>query len=105
MADEVERQLRAYVEYFRDMGVYDFYRRGEPGTVVWPQAAEVEPEIVPASQPVVSERSMEMVAPLVGRSSVEDAGLGLKQVSFVNLAPLPESRVAVEHRPDALRAL
>ena len=25
-----EQQLRAYVEYFRDMGIHDFYRRGEP---------------------------------------------------------------------------
>ena len=27
---KTEQQLRAYVEYFRDLGVYDFYRRGEP---------------------------------------------------------------------------
>ena len=30
MAGEAEQQLRAYVEYFRDMGVHDFYRQGEP---------------------------------------------------------------------------
>jgi len=30
MAEEAEEQLRAYVEYFRDLGVHDFYRRGEP---------------------------------------------------------------------------
>lgn len=24
------QQLRAYVEYFRDLGVHEFYRRGEP---------------------------------------------------------------------------
>ena len=37
MADEA-RQLRDYVEYFRDLGVHDFYRRGEPGAVTWPEA-------------------------------------------------------------------
>ena len=30
MAGEAEQQLRAYVEYLRDMGVHDFYRQGEP---------------------------------------------------------------------------
>ena len=30
MAGEAEQQLRAYVEYLRDIGVHDFYRRGEP---------------------------------------------------------------------------
>ena len=38
MAEDAQRQLRAYVEYFRDLGVYDFYRRGEPGTLAWPEA-------------------------------------------------------------------
>ena len=32
MAGEAEQQLRAYVEYFRDLGVHDFYRQGEPLT-------------------------------------------------------------------------
>ena len=30
MQSEAEPQLRAWVEYFRDLGVYDFYRNGEP---------------------------------------------------------------------------
>ena len=38
MAEDAQRQLRAYVEYFRDLGVYDFYRRGEAGTLAWPEA-------------------------------------------------------------------
>ena len=29
-----EEQLRAYVDYLRDMGVYDLYRRDEPKTVL-----------------------------------------------------------------------
>jgi hypothetical protein len=28
MAGEAEQQLRAYVEYLRDLGVHDFYRQG-----------------------------------------------------------------------------
>jgi len=30
MQSEAEPQLRAWVEYFHDLGVYDFYRNGEP---------------------------------------------------------------------------
>ena len=30
MAGEATEQLRAYVEYFRDLGIHDFYRQGEP---------------------------------------------------------------------------
>ena len=30
MQGEVEAQLRAWVDYFRDLGVHEFYRRGEP---------------------------------------------------------------------------
>jgi 20S proteasome alpha/beta subunit len=36
MAGEAEQQLRAYVEYLRDIGVHDFYRQGEP---VFPEVA------------------------------------------------------------------
>ena len=55
-----EEQLRAYVGYFRDLGVYDFYRRGEPGVVeALPVAAAVAAEPVPVE--VVAAR-----VPLVG---------------------------------------
>jgi len=30
MAAEATEQLRAYVEYFRDLGIHEFYRNGEP---------------------------------------------------------------------------
>src|SRR5215469_2700818 len=34
--------LRAYVEYFRDIGVHDFYRRGEPVVLEEPILPERE---------------------------------------------------------------
>ncbi len=49
MAGEAE-QLRAYVEYLRDMGVHDFYRQGEPvyvDAVVAPSVAVVDLAAVP----------------------------------------------------------
>jgi len=112
MADEAQRQLRAYVEYFRDMGVYDFYRNGEPGTLVLPEAVvadgiEAHAEILPAvaaSAAVVVERKVAPPAPVVERA-VGGSDLAAKLVSFDALAPLPEVRVAVEQRAEALKVI
>src|SRR5215831_12907496 len=48
-----EEELRAYVEYFRDMGVRDFYRRGEPVVADEPVALVEAAAAVPsAKEPV-----------------------------------------------------
>src|SRR6266851_4315822 len=99
MAGDVD-QLRAYVEYFRDMGVHDFYRRGEPvlpETVPEPSPARVVPAPVVAAReyktPVVVAKPDFLEPPIP------------KLVSFDGLAPLPESRVAAAAKADALRAI
>jgi uracil-DNA glycosylase family 4 len=49
LAPELEQALQARIRYYRDMGVYDFYRRGEPelgGGVVSDIQASSEIEIV-----------------------------------------------------------
>ena len=33
MPDQAGTQLRAWVDYFRDLGIHDFYRRGEPAAL------------------------------------------------------------------------
>ncbi len=110
MAGDVD-QLRAYVEYFRDMGVHDFYRRGEPvlpeivadvavaETVAKPQPSPARG--VPA--PVVAAR--EYKAPVVvAKPDFLEPPIP-KLVSFDGLAPLPEIRVAAAAKADALRAI
>jgi uracil-DNA glycosylase family 4 len=112
MAEDVER-LRAYVEYFRDMGVHDFYRRGEPVfTEVVAEAAveraaeslsvKTEPlpvKAVPVPGPVIA-------APVVVPSKPDFLEPPIaKLVSFDNLAPLPEVRVAAAEKMGALRAI
>ena len=47
MAAEAEQQLRAYVDYLRDLGVYDLYRRGEPDL-------EAEPLVLPRIEAAVT---------------------------------------------------
>ena len=104
MADEVQKQLRAYVEYFRDLGVRDFYRRGEPGTVVWPEVEEARVETPVAVAAPVVERKV-VAAPLMVEEPDRGVDLPGKLVSFNDLAPLPEVRVALAHRADALKAI
>jgi uracil-DNA glycosylase family 4 len=106
MADEVQKQLRAYVEYFRDLGVHDFYRRGEPGTVTWPEVedARVEAPVAAAVSAPVVERKV-VAAPVVVEEPDRGVDLPGKLVSFNDLAPLPEVRVALAHRADALKAV
>jgi uracil-DNA glycosylase len=109
MAGDAE-QLRAYVEYLRDMGIYEFYRRGEPvsaeaASPVDDVVVEVVPEpqlqaavtkaaaVVASAPPVVSAKPSYLEPPI------------LKLVSFDDLAPLPESRVAPAEKGAALRAI
>jgi uracil-DNA glycosylase len=90
MAGEAEQQLRAYVEYLRDMGVHDFYRQGDP---VVAEAREMPPQ--PAEAVVAVEESA------LARPTFLEPPIA-KLVSFNDLAPLPEIRVAASHRADAL---
>jgi DNA polymerase len=108
MAGEAELQLRAYVDYLRDLGVHDFYRQGEPlvvdaVSIVADSSAELSvarPPLVPAA--VVVEEPREV--PVPSRPSFLEPPIA-KLVSFDNLVPLPESRVATAHKADALTAI
>ena len=97
MAGEAEQQLRAYVEYLRDIGVHDFYRRGEP---VYAEMNSTPPARVEA---VVVVEELE-AAPVSSRPAFLEPPIATL-VSFDNLAPLPESRVAPEHKAEALTAI
>ena len=101
MAGDAEQQLRAYVEYFRDMGIHDFYRRGEPIAIeaveVVAATAVVEPlpvalEVAPAATPVSQSRGFE-------EPSIP------KLISFNDLAPLPQGRIPASDRTAALNAI
>jgi DNA polymerase len=113
MAGEAEEQLRAYVEYFRDLGVYDFYRRGEPVYAAEMVAAEAVTAPVissPASKTVESQPIPAMTSPPVAAAVVPPVRetpefVIPKPVSFDDLAPLPEVRVAAAAKPAALKAI
>jgi uracil-DNA glycosylase family 4 len=108
-------ELHAWVEYFRDLGIYDFYRNGEPvglaesdniaSTNLQADAAPGEmPEVVEIAAASDSTTSIPAVAtpPPVATPSVPPT---LKLVSFNQLAPLPAAVVPVTQRAAALRAI
>jgi len=104
MAGDVE-QLRVYVEYFRDMGVHDFYRQGEP---VFPEAAAVVADVTAVEAqplPVAAVVAPEYKAPAVPAKPDYLEPPIPKLVSFDDLAPLPERRVPAAGKADALRAI
>ena len=97
MAGEAEQQLRAYVEYLRDIGVHDFYRQGEPRSADVLEAAPAPVEVA-----AVVEELEE--APVSKRPAFLEPPIA-KLVSFDDLALLPESRVAPARKADALIAI
>jgi DNA polymerase len=121
MAGEAEQQLRAYVEYLRDMGVHDFYRQGEPvyvDAVVVPSVAAIDlaavgetvVETLPTKAAVV-ERQVASVpiaaaqsSPVPSRPQFLEPPIA-KLVSFDDLVPLPATRVDAAHKAEALAAI
>jgi uracil-DNA glycosylase len=106
MAGEREQQLRAYVDYLRDMGVHDFYRRGEPMAEIDSEAlaVAVPPPAIVVERPVASVAEMHEDDAVPSRPAFLEPPIA-KLVSFDDLAPLPEIRVGPEHKAAALVAI
>jgi uracil-DNA glycosylase family 4 len=111
MAGEAEQQLRAYVDYLRDIGVHDFYRQGEPVFAEAPNARAIapaihEPAVIVPPEPVKAVAAIEeqRVSPVPARPAFLEPPIA-KLVSFDDLVPLPESRVAPAQREEALLAI
>ena len=86
-------QARAYLEYFRDMGVYDFYRLGEP--------REAEPAPAPEAQSAHVAQLKPEPKP-VAAAGVSGEFEIPKLVNFNDLAPLPAVRVVADQKAAAL---
>jgi uracil-DNA glycosylase len=117
-------QLRAWIEYYRDLGVYDFYRRVErSGTAEADLTAAPESEVqnsvvlatVEAAAPAVMEVPPAISAPETTHSprspqqafpsALSPAEMATRLVSFDNLAPLPGAAVPVAERAAVLHAV
>lgn len=126
MDQETLLQVRAYVDYLRDLGIYDLYRTAEAGSLVLPgvsQPAEPPREVRPAGAratpvlPVETKRpegasrptpGVRDAEPLVSSATVPVAEREEsipKPIAFDDLVPLPEVRVGAAVRPAALHAI
>ena len=95
--DQRTAHVRAYLEYFRDMGVHEFYRNDAlPGYVA--EAVEIE---------AVAEPEVELsVAPVSVTESLTPLELNiLKLVSFNELVQLPAERVPAGEKAGRLAAI
>lgn len=107
----LEQQLSAYVEYLRDMGVYDLYRRADPSVLLAEsfqrKTASSESPALPDSLP----RSQTFAAPLSEHTAQPD-GLAVgssspmaKPPSLDSLAPLLTDILPASSRPAALQSV
>ncbi len=131
-ANDRTEHVRAYLEYFRDMGVHEFYRNetleaaelpaevetvaesvspGRPKAEALGYQPDAQRESYGTGEPVPLGRTDDrIVAAPVGKTvvPVASAPVGLdiaKLVSFNDLAPMPSVRVPAELRAGALDAI
>ena len=104
MAGDAEQELRAYVDYLRDLGIHDFYRRGEPVFAEIAEATAVVSEAPSLAAKVVAAVQEPTALPIPNRTQYAEP-LIPRLVSFDDLVPLPENRVAAVHKADALVAI
>ena len=102
MQGEAEAQVRAWVEYFRDLGVHDFYRRGEPA-----QQAASEAEAVTTTPDTTLENGVPFAleAPSVPQVPETLSVPPTTLISFNELAPSPVAAIPAAQREAALRAI
>ena len=102
-ADDKVDHVRAYLEYFRDLGVHEFYRNDTLEAVEPSAATEAEPVAAVVAQRAKVEVAVPSVSVLETLSPTE---LNIaKLVSLTDLAPVPTVRVAAELRAEALESI
>jgi DNA polymerase len=103
MQDKGETQVRAWVEYFRDLGVHDFYRRGEP--VPQPvRDADEGPATVNAAVESGGYFSGDTTStPPIAETNFMPPPVRL--ISFNDLAPMPSAAIPAAEREAALLAI
>ncbi len=117
MQDEAGTPLRAWVDYYRDLGIHDFYRRGESATGAEPadEATAASVDATPALRataaeaadvPAVVAAQPSQHLPAVPATPNPSPGPSLLTlISFNKLAPLPAAPVPPGERDAALRAI
>lgn len=113
-ADDKVGDVRAYLEYFRDMGVHEFYRNETLEPVELPSVLQsVAAAEAPRPAPEPRKEPSRPVEPAVVKkmeipAAIAAAPVGLdiaKIISFNDLAPMPSASVPADLRLAALEAI
>lgn len=114
MQGEDELQLRAWVDYFRDLGIRDFYRRGESAPLTGTEedmVAQIHAEAATSAVPLhieahVAETFESSFQDVTEQNSITPVvPQSMKLISFNDLAPPPAEPVAAANRAAALAAI
>ena len=105
-AQQSEQAVRAYLEYFRDLGVHDFYRADTSVFTPAEPIAEVSAALpAPALPALPAMEAAVATVPSISPAAPQGESPIAKPVSFDLLAPLPEIRVAPKNKAAALAAV
>jgi DNA polymerase len=110
MQGDAGAQVRAWVEYFRDLGVQDFYRRGEPVPLAACEADD-GPATINATVNATMNAAVESGGAFADEAPspppiAETISMPpVKLISFNDLAPLPAAAIPAAEREAALRAI
>ncbi|WP_446744240.1 uracil-DNA glycosylase [Silvibacterium acidisoli] len=98
---ELAEAVRARLRYYRDLGVYDFYRNGEPDSLQLPEAASiVEPE-----KETVTVTKIAASAEPVPVNLPEPEMPPRKPISPALSMPVPAEMIPAADKPAALEAI
>jgi DNA polymerase len=102
MQSEDQAPVRAWIEYFRDLGIHEFYRVGEPAAV-----AVSEPRASSAIRIASEEIGPQFADAMPSTQPISETTFvpPLNLISFNDLAPLPTVVVPSAQREAALRAI
>jgi DNA polymerase len=106
MQGEAGTHLRAWVDYYRDLGVHDFYRLGEfVESAAIDNKARAEAETQADAVAPDIEASHEIASPSIFLSTNTALPFSSGLISFDKLAPWPSASIPHGERPAALRAI
>jgi DNA polymerase len=109
----VEKQpltpIRAYLEYFSDLGVYDFFRNEEPGPWQAAQTPDLIPSPHPEPQPPAQPHPISQIQaaapqPPAPQSTSPEFDIP-RPIPFNDLIPLPAVSIPASARAAALKAI
>jgi uracil-DNA glycosylase family 4 len=101
------QKLRAWVDYYRDLGIHTFYRNGEPAVALEPESNILE-DLSAVAEDSLPDATQKFQAPAPTPSFQEPdiaRPTSAQLISFDQLAPLPTAVIAPAKKAAALEVI